>query len=81
MTNDERELQLLRASLAINRRLRVDGFGYTTALRSSCAWATENEFQAIIDGLVKHGLARREQGKRRGERIVYVQQQLEVETV
>jgi hypothetical protein len=68
MLND-RELRMQQTIIGLQRRLlkvapaKIHRF----QLRTSAAWATDEEFQRILDAIVAGGIATREAGKRSGE--------------
>ena len=64
---DERELNLKRTVFVLQRRLQRRVRMHRNQMRYSCMWATEVEFQQILDALVTEGIAARESGTRGGE--------------
>jgi hypothetical protein len=64
---DERELNLQRTVFVLQRRLQRKTRLHRNQLRYSCMWATNEEFQQILDCLVNEGKATREEGARGGE--------------
>jgi hypothetical protein len=65
----EKELQTQQAIIAIQRRLLKHApRGYLRIqLRASCGWATDEEFQRILDAIVAGGVAIRFTGHRGAE--------------
>jgi hypothetical protein len=63
----DNELRTQQTVIAIKRRLLKSGRLHRNQLRYSCMWATETEFQEILDALVAEGIATREAGTRGGE--------------
>jgi hypothetical protein len=64
---DERELNIQRAIFTLQKRLSRSSRVYRQQMRYSCMWATDEEFQRILDSLVANGVAVRESGERGGE--------------
>jgi hypothetical protein len=63
----EREINLQRSIFAIQRRLIARGKLFRSEVRLSCLWATDQEFQSILDAIVASGIATRGQGGRGAE--------------
>jgi hypothetical protein len=67
---NERELNLQRSIFAIQRRLMTRGKLFRSEVRLSCLWATDQEFQNILDAIVAGGIAIRQSGRRGAEMFV-----------
>jgi hypothetical protein len=65
----EKELQTQQAIIAIQRRLmkHAPRAYQRYQLRHSCGWATDEEFQGILDSLVSSGIAVHVTGPRGAE--------------
>jgi hypothetical protein len=67
MLNDK-ELRIQQAIISIQRRLMKSSRGQLRIqLRGSCGWATDEEFQRILDSVVAGGIAVRVKGARGAE--------------
>jgi hypothetical protein len=66
---NEQELRTQQAIIAIQRRLmkRAPRAYQRFQLRASCGWATDGEFQRILDAIVEGGIAVRVTGERGAE--------------
>jgi hypothetical protein len=64
---DERELNFQRAIFTLQKRLFRSGRIHRNQMRYSCMWATDDDFQRLLDVIVAGGIATRETGKRGGE--------------
>jgi hypothetical protein len=63
----DNELRRQQTVIAVKRRLLKSGRLHRIQLRYSCMWASEEEFQQILDALVAEEIATREAGRRGGE--------------
>jgi hypothetical protein len=65
----EKELKTQQAIISIQRRLmkRPSQGQLRIQLRGSCGWATDEEFQRILDAVVESGIAVRVKGARGAE--------------
>jgi hypothetical protein len=61
----EKQLQMQQTIIGLQRRLlkAAPGRIARTTMRYSCGWATDEEFQRILDSLVTTGIAIREKGR------------------
>ena len=64
---NEREVNLKRTVFVLQRRLQRRIRMHRNQMRYSCMWATDEEFQGLLDSLVADGIATREEGTRGGE--------------
>jgi hypothetical protein len=61
----DKELQMQQTIIGLQRRLLKAGpRGIArTTMRYSCGWATDVEFQRLLDAIVEGGIAIREKGR------------------
>jgi len=66
----EHEVKLQRVILSMQARLLRQGKITRTDMRLSCLWATDTEFQRLLDAIVAGGIATRHTGRKGGEHYI-----------